>query len=148
MKTTSTYLDRPVNPTFDCGLSHALPLSVQPHQNSEKPLPVSMVSNSNAQKTQPTMCKQVDTIIKSDAAVGKEKQFQYKQPPNFGTAVERPMSCEEAAQFLRVHPKTVKRMARSGELPGHFRFGRWAFYATELDAWMRTELHSSCHSCR
>jgi excisionase family DNA binding protein len=62
--------------------------------------------------------------------------------------VERPLTCEEAAALVRVHPKTVKRMARSGELPGHFRFGRWFFYASELDYWMRTELHSSRHSCR
>ena len=63
-------------------------------------------------------------------------------------SVERPLTCEEAAAFVRVHPKTVKRMARTGELPGHFRFGRWFFYASELDCWMRTELHSSRHSCR
>lgn len=63
-------------------------------------------------------------------------------------SVERPLTCEEAAAFVRVHPKTVKRMARSGDLPGHFRFGRWFFYASELDCWMRTELHSSRHSCR
>jgi excisionase family DNA binding protein len=62
--------------------------------------------------------------------------------------VERPLTCEEAAAFVRVHPKTVKRMARKGELPGHFRFGRWFFYGSELDCWMRTELHSSRHSCR
>lgn len=43
------------------------------------------------------------------------------------SVVERPLTCEEAAAFVRVHPKTVKRMARSGELPGHFRFGRWFF---------------------
>jgi excisionase family DNA binding protein len=65
-----------------------------------------------------------------------------------GLHVERPLTCEEAAAFVRVHPKTVKRMARSGELPGHFRFGRWFFYASELDCWMRTELHSSRHPCR
>ena len=62
--------------------------------------------------------------------------------------IERPLTCEEAAELVRVHPKTVKRMARSGELPGHFRFGRWFFYSSELDSWMRTELHSSRHSCR
>jgi excisionase family DNA binding protein len=63
-------------------------------------------------------------------------------------SVEQPLRCEEAAAFVRAHPKTVKRMARNGELPGHFRFGRWFFYASELDCWMRTELHSSRHSCR
>jgi len=64
------------------------------------------------------------------------------------SVVERPLTCEEAAALVRVHPKTVKRMARNGELPGHFRFGRWFFYASELDCWMRTGLHSSSHSCR
>ncbi|MHB8539876.1 MAG: helix-turn-helix domain-containing protein [Candidatus Acidiferrales bacterium] len=63
-------------------------------------------------------------------------------------AIELPLTCEEAAALVRVHPKTVKRMAGSGELPGHFRFGRWFFYASELDCWMRTELHSTRHSCR
>jgi excisionase family DNA binding protein len=64
------------------------------------------------------------------------------------SATERPLTCQEAAELVRVHPKTVKRMAGRGELPGHFRFGRWFFYASELDYWMRTELHSSRHSCR
>jgi excisionase family DNA binding protein len=59
--------------------------------------------------------------------------------------VERPLTCEEAAAFVRVHPRTVKRMARGGKVPGHFRFGRWYFYASELDCWMRMELHSARH---
>ena len=68
--------------------------------------------------------------------------------PGDQAGIERPLTCEEAAELVRVHPKTVRRMARSGELPGHFRFGRWFFYASELDCWMRTELHLSRHSCR
>ena len=64
------------------------------------------------------------------------------------SGIEPPLTCEEAADLARVHPRTLKRMARRGELPGHFRFGRWFFYASELDCWLRTELHSSRHSCR
>jgi len=63
-------------------------------------------------------------------------------------SVECPLTCEEAAAFVRVHPKTVKRMARRGDLPGYFRFGRWFFYASELDRWMRGELNSSHRPCR
>jgi len=63
-------------------------------------------------------------------------------------SVECPLTCEEAAAFVRVHPKTVKRMARRGDLPGYFRFGRWFFYASELDRWMHGELHSSHRPCR
>jgi len=61
------------------------------------------------------------------------------------SVVECPLTCEEAAAFVRVHPRTVKRMARAGNVPGHFRFGRWYFYASELDCWMRMELHSARH---
>ena len=61
------------------------------------------------------------------------------------SVVERPLTCEEAAAFVRVHPRTVKRMARAGKVPGHFRFGRWYFYASELDCWMRMELNSARH---
>ena len=61
------------------------------------------------------------------------------------SVVERPLTCEEAAAFVRVHPRTVKRMARAGKVPGHFRFGRWYFYMSELDCWMRMELHSARH---
>ncbi len=64
------------------------------------------------------------------------------------SGIERPLTCDEAAELVRVHPKTIKRMARDRRLPGHFRFGRWFFYASELDGWMRTGLHSSRHSCR
>ena len=61
---------------------------------------------------------------------------------------ERPLTCDEAGELLRVHPKTIKRMAARGEIPGHFRFGRWFFYSSELDSWMRMEVDSSSHSCR
>lgn len=47
----------------------------------------------------------------------------------------------EAAHFLQVHPKTVQRMARRGELP-HYRIGKYYRYrASELSAWL--VLHSS-----
>jgi excisionase family DNA binding protein len=60
-------------------------------------------------------------------------------------AAEKPINCQRAAEFLAVHPRTIKRMAAAGELPGHFRFGRWYFYVSELDSWMRTELNSVSH---
>jgi hypothetical protein len=30
--------------------------------------------------------------------------------------VERPLTCDEASQLLRVHPRTIKRMASRGEI--------------------------------
>ena len=73
------------------------------------------------------------------SALKKETEF---------AGIERPITSEEAAGVLGIHPRTIKRMARCGEVPGHFRFRRWFFYPSELDAWMRTELHSTRHSCR
>jgi len=64
---------------------------------------------------------------------------------NAERGIERPITCRDASQVLGVHPRTIKRMARDGKVPGHFRFGRWFFYASELDCWMRTELNSLRH---
>ncbi len=64
---------------------------------------------------------------------------------NAEKGIERPITCTEASQVLGVHPRTIKRMARGGKVPGHFRFGRWYFYASELDGWMRMELNSARH---
>jgi excisionase family DNA binding protein len=55
--------------------------------------------------------------------------------------------CREAARFLRIHPTTVKRLAREEKLPA-FRIGnRWRFRPSELDAWARSAVLSS-HSLR
>ncbi len=64
---------------------------------------------------------------------------------NAERGIARPITCRDASQVLGVHPRTIKRMARDGKVPGHFRFGRWFFYASELDCWMRTELNSLRH---
>ena len=51
------------------------------------------------------------------------------------------MSETEAAQFLGgLHPKTVQRMARRGQLPA-YRIGRyWRFRASELERWLQVQL--------
>jgi excisionase family DNA binding protein len=72
-------------------------------------------------------------------------RFEDKEAPQKPFGVERPLTCDEAGELLRVHPRTIKRMAARGEVPGHFRFGRWFFYPSELDSWMRMELNSECH---
>jgi excisionase family DNA binding protein len=52
-------------------------------------------------------------------------------------AFEPLLSELEAAEFLGgLHPKTVQRMARQGELPA-YRIGRyWRFRASELNDWL------------
>ena len=44
-------------------------------------------------------------------------------------------TADEIAQYLRVHPYTVKRLARAGKIPG-FKVGeQWRFDAQEIEAW-------------
>jgi excisionase family DNA binding protein len=53
-----------------------------------------------------------------------------------------------AAELLGIHPKTLQRMARRGDIPA-IRVGRyWRFRASQLDSWIESQLHSSCQPCR
>jgi len=57
---------------------------------------------------------------------------------DLSSLVERLIDDEEAAQLLGgIHPKTLQRMARKGEVPA-YRVGRfWRYRATELNDWLR-----------
>jgi excisionase family DNA binding protein len=47
------------------------------------------------------------------------------------------MTCEEAATYLRLHPRTVGRLLGQGKLPG-VKVGRqWRLRRTDLDAYLR-----------
>ena len=48
-------------------------------------------------------------------------------------AIEPVWNCIEAARFLRLHPKTVKRIARLGQIPGCRLGRRWFFRPSDLD---------------
>ena len=58
------------------------------------------------------------------------------------------LTAEEAAAHLRIHPKTLQRLARAGEVPC-IRFGKyWRFHLSSLDAWVRSlENHCSQPFC-
>lgn len=64
---------------------------------------------------------------------------------------QKPARCEpliaadRAAELLKLHPKTVKRLAQAGELPG-MKIGRvWRFRESSLDAWMSAQIQCSRH---
>lgn len=57
------------------------------------------------------------------------------------------IDANQAAELLEIHPKTVKRLATKGILPG-MRIGKlWRFRASLLDAWLKSQLHLSRHPC-
>lgn len=58
----------------------------------------------------------------------------------------------EAAPFLRMSERHLKKLARQGIVPAHPRGDgqrrRWLFLLSELDAWMRGRVNSPCDPCR
>lgn len=54
----------------------------------------------------------------------------------------------EAAQYLRIHPRTLVRMARRGEVPS-IQIGRlWRFRRSDLDDWLTSKINSVNYPCR
>jgi excisionase family DNA binding protein len=60
-----------------------------------------------------------------------------------GKTIEAVWNCTEAARFLRLHPKTVKRLARLGQIPACRLGRRWFFRPSDLDALLRNGVSSS-----
>jgi len=49
------------------------------------------------------------------------------------------LQSDEAAELLRIHPKTLQRMARNRQVHG-IQVGKlWRFRASDLEIWLRTK---------
>lgn len=54
------------------------------------------------------------------------------------------LAADEAAKLLGgIHPKTLMRKARNGEVPGYQISRSWFFRASELDNWLRSLVPST-----
>jgi excisionase family DNA binding protein len=62
--------------------------------------------------------------------------------------IEPVWDCIEAARFLRLHPKTVKRLARLGQIPGCQLGRRWFFRPSDLDAALRGGVNFSAKATK
>ncbi len=61
---------------------------------------------------------------------------------------ERFLDSRETAALLQIHPKTLQRLARKGEIRG-MRIGKlWRFRTSDLDAWVHLQLRLSSYSYR
>jgi hypothetical protein len=62
------------------------------------------------------------------------------------------VDAKEGAAFLRLHPKTLMRLAREGVVRAYsFSDGarhHWRFLLSELDTWMRSKVNSTTHPVR
>jgi excisionase family DNA binding protein len=63
-----------------------------------------------------------------------------RKPPqstrDYDPSFEPLLDSDEAAALLKIHPRTLQRMARRGEIPG-IQIGKlWRFRASTLNGWM------------
>jgi excisionase family DNA binding protein len=54
-----------------------------------------------------------------------------------------PLTIAEVAQIMRFHPRTISRLARTGQIPGAFqpagKRGGWRFKRKEFGAWWEAQ---------
>ena len=63
-------------------------------------------------------------------------------PATLEEQFERLLDSDEAAALLKIHPKTLQKMARNGEIVG-IQIGKlWRFRASALNAWLDEKLAS------
>jgi len=65
-----------------------------------------------------------------------------RKPPqstrDFDSSFEPLLDSDEAAALLKIHPKTLQRMARRGEITG-IQIGKlWRFRASVLNEWIKS----------
>jgi excisionase family DNA binding protein len=90
-----------------------------------------------------------DANLDSAVEQGETRQFatQAESPRAAEQQVERqfePLLDDRRASGLLggIHPKTLQRLARTGQIPA-YRVGRfWRYRASELDAWLRSKVNS------
>ena len=71
---------------------------------------------------------------------GNHRSIQVQQePPQIGgeEEFEPLLDSEEAAALLKIHPKTLQKLARKGEVSAIHIGKLWRFRASALDEWVR-----------
>ncbi len=51
------------------------------------------------------------------------------------------LDAEEVAAMLRVHPRTIMRLANQGQIPGFKVGGQWRFRREAIDEYIRAQEH-------
>jgi excisionase family DNA binding protein len=65
-----------------------------------------------------------------------------KSPVSVAAPLEPLLDSEEAAAIMRIHPKTLQKMARKGVVRGVHVGKLWRFRVSEIEAWIQRELAS------
>ena len=71
-----------------------------------------------------------------------ENVTERKPPRPVGFVPEPLLDSEEAAAFIRIHPKTLQRFARAGQIQGIHIGKLWRFRQSALEAWIERQTGS------
>lgn len=67
---------------------------------------------------------------------------QFSTQPRLSLVEFEPLlDSDQAAALLRIHPKTLQKKARAGEIPGRHVGNRWRFRVSDLNDWLRRLEH-------
>jgi excisionase family DNA binding protein len=79
----------------------------------------------------------------SDRTMRNEGEFNLRKPPASAGVVPEPLiDSEKAAAIIGIHPKTLQKMARSGEIRGVHVGKLWRFRASSIEEWINQRLAS------
>ena len=71
---------------------------------------------------------------------GHRRSVEAQQEPSSVDVFEQLLDSKEAAALLKIHPNTLKKLARSGEISA-IQIGKlWRFRASALDEWVKKML--------
>jgi excisionase family DNA binding protein len=78
----------------------------------------------------------------------KQQHTMTEQRSNSKGAItfERLLGSQEAAELLRIHPKTLQKLAREGTVPAHRIGDLWRVRASELNTWLAANAGRDVHS--
>lgn len=76
------------------------------------------------------------------SAISKIPKIPTRGTNDYDAPFEPLLDSDEAAALLKIHPKTLQRMARNGEIAG-IQIGKlWRFRASDLDHWIKNRVAS------
>jgi len=89
-----------------------------------------------------TLTKALEGPLSGSNGMGKRFHAHSTLPVQAHPVFEQILRSEEAAALLNIHPKTLQRLARKGQIPG-FRIGRvWGFRTSVLNQWLESKMVS------
>lgn len=78
---------------------------------------------------------------KTNSGGGKEILASERKPPERETFVPEPLlDSWQAAAMMNVHPKTLQKLARRGQIPGVHIGKLWRFRASVIEAWISAQM--------